>query len=143
MNLYKALGLLFVGLGLLGSAVPLLPTVPFLLLAAACFARSSERHYQWLLDHSLFGPLVREWEENRCIRRRERRVAVFSIVVIGGCSVLFFISNVWLQAIGVLLILIAVLVVLRLDVCEVKILAGNDLSETPLASDPHKEAAGG
>jgi len=126
MNLYKALGLLFVGLGLLGSAVPLLPTVPFLLLAAACFARSSERHYQWLLDHSLFGPLVREWEENRCIRRRERRVAVFSIVVMGGCSVLLFVSNVWLQAVGVLLILIAVSVVLRLDVCEVKMLTGND-----------------
>jgi uncharacterized membrane protein YbaN (DUF454 family) len=143
MNLYKALGLLFVGLGLLGSALPLLPTVPFLLVAAACFARSSERHYQWLLDHSLFGPLVREWEENRCIRRRERRVAVFGIVVIGGCSVLFFISNVWLQAVGVLLILIAVLVVLRLDVCEVKMPAGSNPSETPLASDPRKEAAGG
>jgi uncharacterized membrane protein YbaN (DUF454 family) len=136
MNLYKALGLLFVGLGLLGSALPLLPTVPFLLLAAACFARSSERHYRWLLDHSLFGPLVREWEENRCIRRRARRTAVFSIIVMGGCSVLLFISNVWLQALGVLLILIAVLVVLRLDVCEAKMLAGNDLSETPLVSDP-------
>lgn len=118
MNLYKALGLLFVGLGMAGAALPLLPTVPFLLLAAACFARSSERHYQWLLNHSVFGPLVRDWEENRCIRRPAQRMAVFSIVVIGGSSVVFFVSNTWLQAVGVLLITVALATVLRLDVCD-------------------------
>lgn len=51
-------GLLATALGILGIFLPLLPTVPLLLLAAACFARSSERCYRWLIDHPRLGPLV-------------------------------------------------------------------------------------
>ena len=52
-------------LGLIGIFVPVLPTTPFVLLAAACFARSSERFHDWLLAHRIAGPIIRAWEEHR------------------------------------------------------------------------------
>ncbi|MEM1160041.1 MAG: YbaN family protein, partial [Pseudomonadota bacterium] len=58
------------GLGLLGAALPLLPTVPFMLLAAFCFARGSERFHRWLMNHPRFGPGIRDWQAHRAISRR-------------------------------------------------------------------------
>lgn len=55
------LGFLSVGLGVIGIFLPVLPTTPFLLLAAACFARSSQRFYRWLIDHRHLGPWVRDY----------------------------------------------------------------------------------
>jgi len=54
-------GSLCVALGVIGLFLPVLPTTPFMLLAAACYARASERFYRWLLTHRVFGPTVREW----------------------------------------------------------------------------------
>ena len=56
---FLALGCLFVVVGVVGIFVPLLPTTPFMLAAAACFARGSERFYVWLFHHRTFGPIVR------------------------------------------------------------------------------------
>ena len=74
-------GWLCVGLGALGAFLPLLPTVPFLLLAAFCFARSSERIHQWLLNHPKFGPPIADWKRNGAIRRRIKWISTASIVV--------------------------------------------------------------
>lgn len=60
-------GTLSLGLGLIGIVVPLLPTTPFLLLAAACYARSSGRFYRWLTTNRLFGKYIRDYRENRGI----------------------------------------------------------------------------
>jgi len=115
---YKTLGFFFVGLAVLGVALPLLPTTPFLLLAAGCFARSSARWHAWLRDNRLFGPLLLDWEQRRCISRRARGVALLSMAGVGGYSVAFAISNLWLQLFGLLLLVIGSAVICRIDACE-------------------------
>ena len=62
-----ALGVLFTGVGAAGLVVPLLPGAPFLILAAACFTRSSPRFEAWLVSHPRFGPPVRRWRERGAI----------------------------------------------------------------------------
>ena len=69
-------GILAVGLGVVGAFVPLLPTTPFLLLAAACFARSSDRHYEWLLNHRWMGAYVRNYREHKATTRRIKVVTM-------------------------------------------------------------------
>ena len=69
-QLYLAGGLISVALGTLGVFLPLLPTVPFLLLATFCFARSNPVWEQRLLDHPRYGPPLREWRERRAISRK-------------------------------------------------------------------------
>ncbi|MEO9874040.1 MAG: YbaN family protein [Anderseniella sp.] len=66
-HVLRALGVVFVGLGFLGVLLPLLPTTPFLLLALACFARSSPAIHGWLINHRMLGPYIVDWERDRSI----------------------------------------------------------------------------
>lgn len=95
---YLAAGFVFVGLAALGVVLPVLPTTPFLLLAAACFARSSERFYRWLLEHRRFGPLVREWRQHRSIPYRTKLLAIAMMGSTLTVSIVFFVPYPWLQA---------------------------------------------
>jgi uncharacterized membrane protein YbaN (DUF454 family) len=65
--LLVGVGVVSVGLGTLGIFVPLLPTTPFLLLAAACFVRSSDRLHNWLLNHRIYGPVIRGYREHKAL----------------------------------------------------------------------------
>lgn len=65
--LYIITGTLALGLGILGIFLPLLPTTPFLLLTAACYARGSRKFYTWLMESSLFGPYIRNYREGKGI----------------------------------------------------------------------------
>lgn len=87
------LGVTFVGIGLVGIFVPVLPTVPFMLLAAACFARSSTRVYNWILNHPQFGPAVREWRQYRSIPWRAKRAGLVLMAASFGISIVFFLPN--------------------------------------------------
>ncbi len=75
-------GLTSLGLGMLGVVLPLLPTVPFLLLATFCFARSSDRLHKWLISHKLFGPPIREWQEKGAINSKAKKLATLSIIAV-------------------------------------------------------------
>lgn len=75
-HLYLALGLAFVALGFVGAFLPLLPTTPFLILAAACFARSSPRLERYLLEHPRFGPLLRDWRARGAIPLKAKWMAL-------------------------------------------------------------------
>lgn len=83
--------MLFVALGVLGIFLPVLPTTPFLLLAAACFARSSHRIHRWLLSHPYFGPIVDEWHTHRSMPYRAKRTALLLLALSFGVSIVFFI----------------------------------------------------
>ena len=67
------------GLALVGIVLPLLPTVPFLLLAAFCFARGSTRAHDWLVEHPRFGPPIRAWREEGAISRRGKGAALVAM----------------------------------------------------------------
>ncbi len=79
--IWNACGLIFVGIGIVGAFVPLLPTVVFMLVAAFCFARGSPRLHDWLLNHRQFGPPIRDWRENGAIRRPAKRMAMAAIAL--------------------------------------------------------------
>jgi uncharacterized membrane protein YbaN (DUF454 family) len=84
--LLLVLGGLCFALGLVGAFVPLLPTTPFLLLAAACWARSSPRFHAWLLAHRLFGPTLRSWEAHRALPPGVKGRAIALLVVVMSAS---------------------------------------------------------
>ena len=118
MFLYRSLGFIYVGIAALGVFVPLLPTTPFVLLAAGCFAKSSERWHQWLLSNRTFGPIIKNWRENRCISPLTKIVAIASILVFGGYSIIFVINNLYLRLFGILLFVWGFYFVCRIKVCE-------------------------
>lgn len=72
---WLAAGWLSLAVGIVGAFLPLLPTVPFVLLAAACFSRGSQRWEHWLLTHPRFGPWVRDWRASRAVPLRAKQWA--------------------------------------------------------------------
>lgn len=80
------LGLLSLALGAIGAFLPLLPTVPFLLLSAFFFARSSDRLHDWLIGHPFFGPPIIRWRERGSISRKAKLAATVSVVIAFGIS---------------------------------------------------------
>lgn len=91
------IGVLAVVLGIVGIFLPLLPTTPFLLLAAACFARSSERMHGWLLNHGMFGSYLRAYEEGKGIPARAKVVALVMMWSSLAYAMWRF-DRLWLQA---------------------------------------------
>lgn len=94
----------FAGLGLaiVGTVLPIMPTVPFLIVAVYGFNRSSPRFRDRLLNHPVFGPQIRDWQEHRAIAPRVKLLAVGSMAV--GLSISFFILAFpwWLAQVAVL-----------------------------------------
>ena len=102
--LYISCGWVFVGLAALGVVLPVLPTTPFLLVAAACFAKSSPTLYQWLLRNRVFGPLIKHWQETRTVPKKAKRIAFVTIFLAASWSI--YIVPIWYVKLLVILLLI-------------------------------------
>jgi len=98
-------GTLFVGLGIVGIFLPILPTTPFLLLAAACYARSSERFYRWLLNHRWFGKYIRTYQEGKGIPVKAKALSISLIWLTIFSSVIFVVHPLIVR---IILIVIAI-----------------------------------
>jgi uncharacterized membrane protein YbaN (DUF454 family) len=84
---FLALGTLALLLAVLGVFLPVLPTTPFVLLAAACYARGSERLHRALLAHRIVGPIVREWQQHRSMPPGVKPWAFTLMALSFGCSI--------------------------------------------------------
>lgn len=98
-KLIALFGLISLGLGILGAFLPLLPTTPFILLSAALFAKSSDRLHHYLLEHKIFGPMIRDYNENKSISLKTKVISLSTM----WASILyatFFVASgkIWLQA---------------------------------------------
>lgn len=91
--LFAGLGAAFTALGVAGIFLPMLPATPFLLLAAACFARASTRIYNWLLNHALLGPVILEWRRHQAIPYRTKIVAIALMALSMTASMVFFLDD--------------------------------------------------
>jgi uncharacterized membrane protein YbaN (DUF454 family) len=74
-SIFILLGSLFVVIGFIGIFLPLLPTTPFLLLAALCYERGSDQFHQWLIHHRYFGPPILDWQRRKVIRTKYKLLA--------------------------------------------------------------------
>ena len=109
-----SVGVVALGLGIIGVFVPLLPTTPFLLLAAACFMRSSERLYHWLIGHKWLGGYIKHYRENRAITLRAKVVVLITLWAVIGYSALGVVSSWWLRALLMIIALGVTIHLLRL-----------------------------
>lgn len=88
-NLYILAGWNCLALGFIGIFLPILPTTPFVLLAAFCFSRGSDHLYRWLLGQKTFGPLIRNWHQHGVIRLHVKWIATLLIILFMSYPVVF------------------------------------------------------
>ena len=107
-------GLFCTALAVLGIFIPLLPTVPLLLLASACFARSSERFHGWLLEHPQLGPMIRGYLDGQGVSLRVKVTAIAMIWLSISISVFFLIPLFWVKVFLIAIGLCITIYLLRL-----------------------------
>lgn len=110
-------GHLAVVLGLIGLLLPLVPTSPFMIVAAACYAQSSERFYRMLINNRHFGPAILRWRNKRCISRGHKTAALAMLAVAFTGSGVFFAHTVNARLLVAALALIPITIVALLPVC--------------------------
>jgi len=104
--LYLVTGGLAVVLGVIGVILPVLPTTPFLIVAAWCFSRSSPRLHRWLLNQKLFGPLIRDWEEYGVIPLKAKYLSTIMIALMMIYPLFFKTFDLWMKGAALGLVLI-------------------------------------
>lgn len=89
-------GFISLGLGIIGIFLPVMPTAPFVIIAAFFFSKGSEKWHQWLLNHPHFGPSLREWLAHGVIRTKHKILS--TVAILGSViSISFFVPLVWLK----------------------------------------------
>jgi len=97
-------GTFFVGVGIVGIFMPILPTTPFLLISAALYARSSKRFYNWLINNKIFGQYIKNYREGKRIPLRLKIITITLLWITIGCSAVFAVDIFWVR---IMLIIIA------------------------------------
>ncbi|MGL4308935.1 MAG: YbaN family protein [Paracoccaceae bacterium] len=108
--IWAALGLIALAAGMVGLFLPVIPTVPFLILAAFCFARGSERLHRWLLAHPVFGPPIQDWQESGAVSRRIKWIASLSMAAGFAAAMLLSLPVPVLAAQGAVMLAVAVFI---------------------------------
>jgi hypothetical protein len=104
-------GTIFLGFGIIGIFLPILPTTPFLLLAAACYARSSKKFYNWLMNNKFFGKYIKNYREGRGVPLIFKIFTISLLWLTILTSIYFFINNLWVE---IILIIIAISVTIHI-----------------------------
>ena len=117
--LYLCLGWLMVATGIVGAFLPVLPTTPFLLLAAACFARSSPRFHHWLLYRSWFGGYLRHWQKYRAMPPGAKPRAVAMILLTFAIS-LWLVNLTWVRILLLIILTCLLIFMWRIPVVDAK-----------------------
>ena len=120
--LYLAAGFAALILAVVGVVLPILPTTPFVLLAAACFARSSKRFHDRLLANRIAGPIIREWTEHRSIPRSVKRWVYFLLALSFGSSIMMM-PSIWHQVMLAVLGIILVAFIWRIPTRDIPVSA--------------------
>jgi len=110
-------GSVAVGLAILGMVLPVLPTTPFLLIAAFCYARSSTRFYLWLMNHRWWGKHLRDYTAGRGVRFKVKAFAITLLWITILSSAFLAIDKLWLQ-----ILLIAIAIVVSIHIIGIKTL---------------------
>lgn len=132
--LLVSIGILAVGLGIAGIFVPLLPTTPFLLLGAACFARSSEKLYRWLMGHKWLGPYIKNYREHRAIAPQVRAIVLLVLWGTIGYSALVVVD-----ALIIRVLLVGVAIGVTVHLIKLKTLTPDMLSGSETTLETQEE----
>lgn len=103
--IFNILGFFFVGLGIVGIFIPLLPTTIFLIIAAYFFAKSSEKYYNWLISNKYFGKFIKDYREGKGVPLKAKTISITILWLTILYSVFFIVTVIWLK---ILLICIAI-----------------------------------
>jgi uncharacterized membrane protein YbaN (DUF454 family) len=94
---YLLIGFFTLTLGIIGIVIPILPTTPFLLLSAGCFARSSEKFYNWLINNKILGAYIRNYREGTGMPVKIKALTISLLWVTILLSVFLFITINWIK----------------------------------------------
>jgi uncharacterized protein len=111
-------GTFFLIIGIIGIFIPILPTTPFLLLAAACYAKGSKKFYNWLINNKWIGEYIKNYRERKGIPLSVKIISITMLWMTIACSIFIIVSNVLIQ---IILISIAVGVTIHILTIKTKI----------------------
>lgn len=110
--IFWALGIIFLFLAIIGILLPLLPTTPFLILAAFCFSRSSEKYHNWLRNHNIAGPVIRNWEDYGAISKKSKIVSVTMMILLMSYTIAEFNFSIYIKLAAILMAMAATFFIL-------------------------------
>ncbi len=97
-------------LAIIGLVLPVMPTVPFVIISAYCFAKGYPKVYQWMLRNKYFGPIIRDWQERGAISRRTKWITTISLIAALILAYAIHLAPVWIVIEGVIFAIILVFV---------------------------------